>query len=208
MPRSEARAILLLLALAVAGQGVRYLVGRPGEPPGQIQVLGAMSAGSPRAQRDSSMQQATPLGPGERVDVDHASAAELARLPKVGIRLAKVIIADREAHGPFRNLAGLDRVGGVGPGLLKLLAPHVAFGEGAPSSAAPEVVGTAPPAINLNTAGPSELDALPGIGPSRAAAILHYRKQHGRFTSVDELGQVPGFGRAAVARLQDRLTVR
>jgi competence protein ComEA len=207
MPPSEARAMLLLLALAVVGQGVRYLITRPGEPPGQVQLLGGLSTGSPRAQRDSAMRQAKPLGPGERIDVDLASAAELARLPKIGLRLAKVILADRETHGPFRSLAGLDRVGGIGPGLLKLLAPHVAFGGtpgGSTAAGAPEILA---PAVDLNSATTSELDALPGVGPARAAAILQYRLQHGRFTSVAELERVPGFGRAAVARLQDRLTV-
>jgi hypothetical protein len=38
MPPAEQRALLLLLALAVAGQGVRYLLTRPGEPLGQVQL--------------------------------------------------------------------------------------------------------------------------------------------------------------------------
>ena len=127
MPAPELRALLLLLALAVVGQGVRYLVTSPGEPPGQVQLLSTLAPGSPSAQRDSAMHKGRPLGAGERVDVDAASAAELARLPKVGPRLAKIIVADREAHGAFGSLSGLDRVSGIGPGLLKVLAPHVAF---------------------------------------------------------------------------------
>src|SRR5215208_5592663 len=104
MPPGEVRALLLLLALAVAGQGVRHLLTRPGEPPGQVQLLATLSAGSPMAQRDSARMQARPLRSGELIDVDQGSAAELARLPKVGPRLAKVIVADREAHGPFGGL--------------------------------------------------------------------------------------------------------
>ena len=208
MPPSEARAMLLLLALALVGQGVRYFATRPGEPPGQVQLLGALSAGSPRAQRDSARRQAQPLEPGERLDVDVVSAAELARLPKVGVRLAKVIVADREERGPFGELAGLDRVAGIGPGLLRVLAPHVAF-SGTRSTSPP----SGPPAqaglpLDLNSATASELDRLPGIGPSRAAAILQYREQHGRFATVDELKQVRGFGQAAISRLQALLTVR
>src|SRR5918999_3372002 len=116
MPPAEQRALLLLLALAVAGQGVRYVLTRPGEPPGQVQLLATLAPGSPLAQRDSAMRQDRPLDPGERIDVDRASAQELARLPKIGPRLAKVILADRAAHGPFGSLESLDRVAGVGPG--------------------------------------------------------------------------------------------
>jgi hypothetical protein len=127
MPPAERRALLLLLALAVAGQGVRHFVTRPGEAPGQVQLVASLPAGSPVAQRDSAMRQARPLAAGERVDVDIAGAAELVRLPKVGPRLAKTIVADREADGPFGSLEGLDRVAGVGPGLLKVIGPHVIF---------------------------------------------------------------------------------
>jgi competence protein ComEA len=150
------------------------------------------------------------------VDVDTATAAELTRLPKVGPRLAKVIIADRQAHGAFGGLAGLDRVSGIGPGLLKVLAPHVVFGGvvDAREAGSPAPTPVAPPSgparlapTNLNTATAAELDALPGVGPAKAAAILQYREQHGPFTGVEDLARVRGFGVAAVARLRDRVVV-
>lgn len=218
MPPAEQRALLLLLALAVAGQGVRYVLTRPGEPPGQVQLLATLSSGSPLAQRDSAMRLERPLDTGERIDVDRASAQELARLPKVGPRLAKVILTDREANGPFGSLEGLDRVAGVGAGLLKVIAPHVAF-SGTGGQLGRKTVTTAhsrascgetpapqPPCpaapLNLNTASLTDLDALPGLGPARAAAILQYRNQHGAFVSVDDLARVPGLGPAAVSKLR------
>lgn len=207
MPPAERRALLLLLGLAVAGQGVRHLVTMPGEPPGQVQLLATLAPGSPAAQRDSARRQGQPLEAGEQVDVDQAPVTELTRLPKVGPRLAKSIIADRVAHGPFGSLVGLDRVAGIGPGLLAAIAPHVVFTGGPTESVGPQggVPGTP---LDLNTATVAELDELPGVGPAKAAAILQYREQHRRFATVDELAQVRGFGPAAVSKLRDRLAAR
>jgi competence protein ComEA len=202
MPPAERRALLLLLGLAVAGQGVRHWATMPGEPPGQVRLLATLSPGSPLDQRDSAMRQARPLHPSEQINLDRAPVAELIRLPKVGPRLAKIIIADREAHGPFGSLAGLDRVAGIGPGLLKIIAPHAAF-----SGAGPRLSDAAA-ALNINSASIQDLDALPGVGPARAAAILQYRERHGPFTTVDDLARVPGFGSAAVSRLRERLAAR
>ncbi len=226
MSPTARRALLLLLALGLAGQGVRWWVGRPGEPPGQVELLAAMPPKSPLAHRDSVLALARPLAAGERIDADRASAAELARLPKVGLALAKTIVAEREAKGSFGSLEGLDRVPGIGPGMLGAIAPHVTFSAPAASSFTPasgqfarpappaggvaggSSPGGAPPAVNVNTATLSELDRLPGIGPTRAAAILQERQARGPFASVEELSRVPGLGPAAIARLRDRVAVR
>jgi competence protein ComEA len=211
MPTPERRALLLLLALAVAGQGVRYLVTKPGQPAGGVQLLAALGAESPMAQRDSAMRQGRPLAQDEHINVDLAPAGELARLPKVGPRLAKTIVADRQAHGPFGSLDGLDRVAGIGPGLLQTIGPHVVFsGAGAlwaGGQTGGGAVGSAAP-LNINTASLAELDALPGIGPAKARAIVRYREEHGAFAAVEGLTGVPGLSRAVLDRLKERVVVR
>jgi competence ComEA-like helix-hairpin-helix protein len=222
MPSAERRALLLLLGLALAGQGVRHILTRPGEAPGEVQLLSTLSAGSPTAQRDSAMRRGRPLAAGERVDVNTAPASEFARLPRIGIGLAKTIVADRSAHGPFGGLQDLDRVSGIGAGLLKSLEPHLTFGT-VPGGQSPPmpvgaVVGTtfAPPgpelparrsagrvdsALNVNRATAVELEALPGIGPSLARRIVADRESRGPFATVEALDRVPGIGPALVARL-------
>ena len=61
--------------------------------------------------------------------------------------------------------------------------------------------------VNLNTATPDQLEGLPGVGPATAQAILDYRKEHGRFTNVDELIDVRGIGEAKLAALRPKVRV-
>ena len=51
------------------------------------------------------------------------------------------------------------------------------------------------------------LDALPGVGPATAAAIIEHRGKVGAFTSVDQLLDVPGIGDAKLEALRDLVTV-
>ena len=62
-------------------------------------------------------------------------------------------------------------------------------------------------AVNINTASPSELEALPGIGPAKAKAIADYRQQHGGFKSVEELKNVKGIGEGIFSKLKAEATV-
>jgi competence protein ComEA len=64
-----------------------------------------------------------------------------------------------------------------------------------------------PSPVNLNTATPEELEALPGIGPVLAARIVEYRTAHGPFTAVEELLDVPGIGEALLEKLRPLVTV-
>jgi competence protein ComEA len=59
-----------------------------------------------------------------------------------------------------------------------------------------------PEVVNLNTATVQQLDALPGVGPVTAAAIVAWRDANGKFTSVDQLAEVDGIGPGRLEKLR------
>jgi comEA protein len=61
--------------------------------------------------------------------------------------------------------------------------------------------------VDLNTADASALDSLPGVGPVLAQRILDWRTQHGRFSSVDEVGEVSGIGDKLLAQIRPKVRV-
>ncbi len=56
--------------------------------------------------------------------------------------------------------------------------------------------------VNLNVATIEQLDALPGVGPVTATAIISWRDEHGRFSRIEELMEVKGIGPATMADLK------
>ena len=64
------------------------------------------------------------------------------------------------------------------------------------------------PLVDLNTATLEQLDSLPGIGQTRAEAIIQYRIDHGNFVTIDELRNVSGFGEALFDQIKTLVTVQ
>ncbi|QJR81755.1 ComEA family DNA-binding protein [Alteromonas pelagimontana] len=62
--------------------------------------------------------------------------------------------------------------------------------------------------INLNTASVEELMTLPGIGKSKANAIIAYRDEVGEFLEVEQLTQVKGIGEKMLAKVRDKIAVK
>lgn len=220
--KDERRALLYLALVAAAG-GVLRVVRAPADAPGSP-VVAPDLPGDDLARQAELVRQATllarPLRPGERIDVDRASAQEIERLPRIGPELARRIVEDRDSAGPFGSLEALGRVPGVGPGLLRAMERSVAF-TAAPGRGAAHGPGgdPAPPGakdarngcrstgpVSLNRATAAELECLPGIGPSLAARIVEDRARRGPFREVQDLERVAGIGPALTRRLAPRLS--
>lgn len=144
---------------------------------------------------------------GESVVVVHVVGAVatpgLVTVPE-GSRVADALAAAGDATAEA-DLAGVNLAREVVDG-EQIVVPRP--GEAVAAAPGP-VTGTGSEAgpVDLNSADQTALDALSGIGPVLAARIVEWREANGRFTSVEELGEVSGIGDALLARLRDQVRV-
>jgi competence protein ComEA len=141
------------------------------------------------------------LDPGARI----ADALTAAGGPLDGADLLELNMARRLTDGE-QIVVGIAPV----PGEPATMGSSVSPGQSPATSQAPSAPGgaTTPDGpVNLNSATQEQLDTLPGIGPVTAAAIIAWRDANGRFSSVDQLGDVEGIGPARLDKLRDRVHV-
>lgn len=186
MSSSSSRAPLVLLLVVAAGFGVRAASASHSAPPGDAAVasLDSQITRVRDAGRRSSPPRAKRTG-----KKGGASKADSASIAAVG--------AVRSEQTPFGALPA-ERLLAINP---RSDRPNAAreSARGA-KSAAPTVI------VNVETSTASEIDALPGIGPSLARRIVEDRRVHGPFGSLEGLQRVRGVGPALAARLQGRVT--
>jgi competence protein ComEA len=122
---------------------------------------------------------------------------------------ARVDDAVARAGGATRraDLGGLNLAAKVEDG-RQVLVPERAPSGGATAGpvAAPSEPAEGQP-LNLNTATLEQLDTLSGIGPLTAQKILDFREEQGGFSSVEELGEIPGIGEKRLASLREEVTL-
>lgn len=214
LSEGEARALLASTVLVLLAALGRVLLA---PPPPKVRSEGLPAVGradSALAAAESVFTEVErrrqPLGRDERIDPNLADEAELDRLPGVGPVLARAIVRHRQREGPFRSLEELERVPGLGSSKLGRLAPFIGLRasplEGQAESG--REAGAGGTALDLNRAAPEQLQALPGIGPTRARAIVRWREENGRYRNFQDLLEVPGIGPAMVSKLRSLTVIR
>jgi competence protein ComEA len=145
------------------------------------------------------------LAPGARIaDALQAAGGAVDGADTIGLNMARPV-------GDGEQI-----VVGLAPpsGQPKVLGSSVSSGSvpasGRPPGSGPVPGSTKPKGgevVDLNTATVEQLDALPGVGPVTAAAIVAWRQANGRFTSVDQLADVDGIGPARLEKLRPLVRV-
>jgi len=137
------------------------------------------------------------LPPGARIaDALQAAGGAVNGADTIGLNMARPL-GDGE-----QIVVGLAPVAGQPTALGSSVAPGSTPTSKAPPPRPGSVKPKAGQAVDLNAATVQELDALPGVGPVTAAAIVAWRQANGKFTSVDQLADVEGIGPARLEKLR------
>jgi competence protein ComEA len=141
------------------------------------------------------------LPPGSRIaDALKAAGGTTDGADTIGLNMA------RQVDDGEQIVVGLAPV----KGQPAVLGSSVSPGSTAPvptNSASRPAKGGPAQVINLNTATVQQLDTLPGVGPVMAAAIVSWRQANGKFTNVDQLGEVDGIGPGRLEKLRPLVRV-
>ena len=146
---------------------------------------------------------------GELVDMNTAPLSALMSLPGIGEKRAEQIIAFREIKGHIVSADELLEIDGFGPATVDNIRPFVAQSTterpgkvtaGDDSSAGAGAAHDGP--VDLNSGSLSALMSLPGIGETRAAAIIRFRELNGPIESADDLLEIEGIGKATVDNIR------
>lgn len=184
---------------AVVAAAIGWMLVRP-SPPGAEAALGTLAPSSSTVDGSTST-----VATGAPILVHVAGSVRSPGVYRVDDG-ARVVDAVTAAGGPLER-AAVDAVNLAAPVTDGQRIYLPAVGEVVESSSGPSGGSsagstTSASVVDINTATAEQLDALPGVGPSTAAAIIARRDEIGRFVGIDDLLSVPGIGPAKVDALR------
>lgn len=210
-------AILLIVAL---GAGVMGALGAAGAGDGGVLVTrsgaGSSEQGTAKIENDDAVADDGVSGPGgkpEKAEVIVVDVAGAVNAPSLVTLQADSRVGDAvEAAGGFAadaDAARVNRAARLQDG-QQVYVPRMGeaggsdvSGPAVPAQGAVTVDG----AVNINRASESDLDALPGVGPSTARAIVEDREANGPFSSIEDLMRVSGIGKKKFEKLKSSICV-
>ncbi len=193
--------------------GIRSQVTLGAATDAKTNTSNSKTGGSKAAESKAELAKETAKG---KVNLNTADLAALEDLPGIGAATAKAIIDGR----PWTSVDELDKIRGLGKNRIAALRDLVTFGDdpahGAGKKASPITTAAKSSStkampktplgqkININTAAKEELDALPGIGPVKAQAIIEGRP----FKAIEDIKSVRGIKDGEFSKIQDLITVK
>jgi competence protein ComEA len=199
-------------ALAALAVGVALWLTRPAAAPAEVALpfASTMAAGAGTGGATGASTSSTTTAIEELViDVEGAVVQPGVHRLSAGARVTDAVAA-AGGLGPTADGARLNLAAPLQDGQRVYVPavgeePPAVVGPGSGPAAAGADAPTGP--LDLNRADAAALDALPGIGPATAAAIIEHRERIGGFTSVDQLLDVRGIGEAKLDQLRPLVTV-
>jgi len=179
------------------------------------------------AKKKSAEEAAQSMASMAAIDINTADQKTLEALPGIGKSSAKAIIAGR----PYKSVDDLKKVKGISESKFKAIKDKVTVGAAAAATAAPSAP-AAPAAaatkasssqkeaaekasksasklapgqrVNINSASKEELEALPGIGPAKAQAIIDGRP----YAATEDIMKIKGIKQGIYNKIKDNISVR
>lgn len=201
-----ARIVVSAGSMVIVCAGAFWLVRSP-PPPAEAVLPQASSVAAPV----STLPIPTGLGAASAVTTEQmatdATVHVAGAVVRSGVYLlpptARVDDAVAAAGGPTQaaDLDALNLAAAVADG-VRIYVPEHGEEFDLQTLAVPGVTTVSGP-VDINRADVGQLDALPGVGPATAAAIIAERDRNGPFLTVEDLERVPGIGPAKLAGLRD-----
>ncbi|MFH1530311.1 MAG: helix-hairpin-helix domain-containing protein [Pseudomonadota bacterium] len=121
------------------------------------------------------------------VNLNTANAKELQTLPGIGKKKAETIVEDRTQNGLFHSVDDLQRIKGIGRGMVDKLSDLVSV------------------RLDINLARGAEFELM---GFSNGDTIIKYRTEHGKFGTLEDLKKVPGIDKDHIDKIAEYLSTK
>ncbi len=145
------------------------------------------------------------------IDINNATVEEWKALPAIGETLSNRIVKYRDKIGGFTSVEQVKQTYGLSDSAYRVILPylHLSSGQTVAKSTSPVTQSTAPSSskININKATGSELKSIAVIPPDVADAIIIYRKQHGNYSSVEDIKKIVFINEEVYQKISPYLTV-
>lgn len=215
MPMFRRQAVVLLAMLALALGAVFYLWPEQGRMPleGRPVIIGQEKLPVDTVSPEKTKAEPGQLTPGGKVVVFVSGAVKqpgVFELP-AGSRVEEAVkaaggfgaLADQQQLNLARPVVDGEKIEVPRRAAASLVEVEEVQGSDRGSRGRAAAGGT----VRLNSATQSELESLPGIGPSLAGRIIDYRNHHGAFKRIEDVQQVPGIGAGRFRQMKDRLAL-